>query len=107
MLCLVLEYSGSGLRGENALRGALETRTVNRYSIKKKPLYPVVLEEVPPGVWINRWPHEKVTVPESRIFETELPLGYELFLNLETGQRLSLYVNENGSTPFLITEAEW
>lgn len=92
---------------ENALRSALETRTINRYSIKKKPLYKVVLKDVPAGVWINRWPHEKVTVPESRIFETELPLGYELFLNLETGQRLSLYVNENGSTPFLITEAEW
>lgn len=92
---------------ENALRGALETRTVNRYSIKKKPLYPVVLEEVPPGVWINRWPHEKVTVCEDGIFRTELPLGYELFLNPETEQRLSLYVNENGTVPFLITEGEW
>ena len=85
----------------------MENGKINVNSIKKKPLKKVVGKDVPAGVWINRWPHEKVTVPESRIFETELPLGYELFLNLETGQRLSLYVNENGSTPFLITEAEW
>ena len=48
-----------------------------------------------------------MTVCEDGIFRTELPLGYELFMNPETEQRLSLYVNENGTVPFLITEGEW
>lgn len=89
-----------------ALRKALETGTVGYYTMKKKPLYPVLLKEIPPGIWINRYPHDRVIVDSSGEFRTELPLGYEKYFNPEQNRTLSLYVTENGKIPFMLTESE-
>lgn len=89
-----------------AILKALETGTVGRYTLKKKMLYPVLLKEIPPGDWINRYPHERVTIDESGEFRTELPIGYERYVNTERKQILSLYVNESGPVPFMLTEFE-
>lgn len=87
-----------------AIRKALATGTIGRYSLKKKPLYPVALNEIPSGIWINRYPHDWVDVDESGEFRTELPLGYEKYFNIEKNQWLSLYVTENGKIPFMLSE---
>lgn len=90
----------------DALRKALETGTVGYYTMKKKTLYPVLLKNIPSGTWINRYPHDRVTVGESEEFRTELPLGYEKYFNPEQNKTLTLYVTENGQIPFMLTECE-
>lgn len=90
----------------DALRKALETGTVGYYTMKKKPLYPVLLKEIPSGTWINRYPNDRVTVGESGEFRTDLPLGYEKYFNPGQNKTLTLYVTENGQIPFMLTESE-
>lgn len=89
-----------------AVRKALETGTVGRYTLKKKPLYPVLLKAIPPGIWINRYPYDRVTVDESGEFRANLPVGYERYVNPEQNRILSLYVTETGAVPFMLTECE-
>lgn len=89
------------------LINALETKTLNRYSLKRQSLYPIRLEKIPSGIWINRYPNDFIKVEDDNIFQGEFPLGYERFYNLEKNLLLSLYVQETESTPFILKEAEW